>query len=364
MSTAALKVKFNNRKDTDFVSELRSSVDEYFKSRNLSTHANAAMIFKTIALYFVSFGPYFAMFIFPMPLWAMGIMCMIMGIGMAGMGFSIGHDALHGAYSTNTTVNYLLGLSFNLIGANDYIWKIKHNQRHHTYTNIFHKDEDLEAGYLLRFSPLAPYNKIHKYQAYTAYFVYSLFSLGWVLFFDLEKLGKYNGNGSPNDSVKHPRKEIITMIAFKVFYYIYILVIPMIFLPVSWGYVLLGFLIMHLTAGIILTMIFQLAHVIEEVDFPEPENPSGLVDNAWAVHQLQTTANYAMDNKLLTWYVGGLNYQVEHHLFPNICSIHYPEISPIVRDVAKKYNVAYHKHDGFWSAVASHHSLLVRLSKP
>ena len=358
------KVKFNNRKDTDFVTELRARVDEYFTERNLSTHANAAMVFKTIALLSITFLPYLAMYFIPMSIWGMLGMVVIMGIGFAGIGFSIGHDALHGAYSENPTVNKFLGYSFNLIGANDYIWKIKHNQRHHTYTNIYHKDEDLEAGYLLRFSPQAPWMKLHKFQAYTAYFVYALFSLGWVLFFDLEKLGKYNGNGSPNPDAKHPKNEIIKLIGFKIFYYIYILVLPMIFLPIAWWQILLGFLIMQLVAGMTLTLVFQLAHVVEEVQFPEPEMPSGLVDNAWAVHQMQTTANYATTNKLITWYVGGLNYQIEHHLFPNICSIHYPEISPIVKDVAKKYNIPYYDQPSFWSALSSHHKLLVRLSTP
>ncbi len=362
--SATLKVKFNNRKDTDFVTELRSSVDDYFKAKGISTYANAAMVFKTIALFTITFAPYFLILFVPMPIWAMALLAMVIGIGFAGIGFSVGHDALHNAYSSNSTVNYLLGLSFNLVGANDYIWKIKHNQRHHTYTNIYQKDEDLEAGYLLRFSPKAPWNKVHGFQAYTAYFIYSLFSLGWVVFFDIEKLFLYNGNGSPNGNVKHPRAELIKLFAFKIFYFAYMLVLPMFVLPIPWWYVLIGFVIMHLTAGLILTLVFQLAHVIEEVNFPEPEMPSGLVDNAWAVHQMETSANYATGNKLLTWYVGGLNYQVEHHLFPNICSIHYPEISPIVQRIAKKYNVTYHNEHGFFSALSSHHRLLVRLSKP
>jgi linoleoyl-CoA desaturase len=359
-----LKVKFNNRKDTDFVTELRSRVDEYFKERNLSTYANGAMVFKTIALLAITFVPYIMMYFFVMPIWAMLLMVIIMGVGFAGIGFSIGHDALHSAYSPKPIVNKLLGLSFNLIGANDYIWKIKHNMRHHTYTNIYKKDDDLEAGYLLRFTPDAPWEKPHRYQAVTAYLIYALLSVGWVLYFDLEKLKVYNGNGSLNPDVKHPRNEVIKLYAFKIFYILYMLVLPMILLPVAWWVVLIGFFIMHFVAGLTLSLVFQLAHVIEEVAQPVPEPETGLVDNAWAVHQMQTTANYGTRNKLLTWFVGGLNFQIEHHLFPNICSIHYPAISPIVEETAKKYNVPYFNHEGFLTALASHHRLLKRLSKP
>ena len=115
-------------------------------------------------------------------------------------------------------------------------------------------------------------------------------------------------------------------------------------------------------AGIILALVFQPAHVVMETEFPEPDNEGSLEDN-WAIHQFKTTSNFAPNNKVLGWYMGGLNYQVEHHLFPTICHIHYPAISKIVKATAEEYGVPYYSQKTFASAVKSHFQLLMRLGK-
>jgi linoleoyl-CoA desaturase len=141
------------------------------------------------------------------------------------------------------------------------------------------------------------------------------------------------------------------------------IVLPLLVLPISWWQSAVGFLIVHFTAGIILGIIFQLAHVVEGTEHPT-ENAEGNIENAWMIHQLETTSNFAHGNKLLCWYIGGLNYQIEHHLFPKICSIHYPEISPIVHRVAKKHGVPYHYQETFGKAVRSHYRTLKKFGKP
>ncbi len=358
-----VKVKFNNRKSATFAAALRANVNQYFTDNNISPYANRAMVIKTIILLTVTFAPYFLIMFGNFTPWQMlGLIC-ITGFGLAGIGFSVSHDALHGAYSENPKINKLLGLTFPLIGVSDYLWKIKHNIMHHTYTNIYEKDEDLSVTKFLRMTPVAPHKPIHRVQHVLAFFAYSLLTIGWVFIFDYRKISRYSG--TPLSAVKtpHPTPELVKLFAAKIFYYIYAIVLPLIFLPLAWWQVLGGFLVMHLITGFTITIIFQLAHIVEGLEYPEPAE-DGNIDNAWVVHQMETTANFAVNNKFITWFVGGLNFQVEHHLFPKICSIHYPQVSKIVAQTAREYGIRYHTDHSFWGAIASHYRILKKYSQP
>jgi linoleoyl-CoA desaturase len=130
----------------------------------------------------------------------------------------------------------------------------------------------------------------------------------------------------------------------------------------SWWGTLLAFFWMHFIAGMVLALIFQPAHVINETEFYVP-NEDLTVENHWAIHQLKTTANFANNSPIFSWYVGGLNYQVEHHLFPNICHVHYNKISKIVKETAKEYGVPYYSGQSFFGAVHNHFSMLNKLGK-
>lgn len=316
------------------------------------------MVTKTVTLLALTFVPYGIIMSGRLSAWAMLGLVVVMGLGLAGIGFSVSHDALHGAYSSKPWLNRLLGLSFDLCGANGYMWKITHNVIHHTYTNIEGIDEDLTVSPLLRLSPSAERKPIHRYQHLYAFAAYSFSTLFWVFvkdykYFLQRDLGPYKDK-------KHPRSEIAIMLAMKLVYYTWAIALPLIFLPIAWWQVAIGFLVMHLTAGVILGIVFQLAHVVEGTDYPAPD-AAGVMDQAWLIHEMETTSNFGRNNRLLCWYVGGLNFQVEHHLFPRVCSIHYPAISPIVEEVARKYNVPYHAQPTFRAAVASHYRMLKKL---
>lgn len=352
-------VKFNNAAGKDFFRELRTEVDTYFTEKKMATTANAAMIFKTVALFSIYFGAYALILTQLFSIWGMLALCVIMGIGKAGIGFSVAHDAIHGSYSKKKWVNNLLGFSMNLIGGSAYVWGISHNIVHHTYTNIHGMDEDLEVTSLIRLSPEQPYMKAHRFQHLYFPVFYSLATIFWVFLKDYRKLSqKHIGPFSR----KHARKDVLITIGGKILYYAYTIALPLLILDVSILQFIIGFVTMHLVAGFILGIIFQLAHVVEETEHFAPKY-EGTMDNAWAVHQMRTTANFAPTNQLLTWYVGGLNFQVEHHIFPNICSIHYPAISKIVRRVSEKHNVPYHCHKTFRAAVSSHINVLKRLGR-
>lgn len=355
------KVTFNNRVSREFSKTVKARVDEYFEENNLSKHANFEMISKTVLLLTLYFGAYAMILSGQFSLGVMWFLAVVMGIGMAGIGFSISHDALHGAYSSNATVNKLLGYTFDLMGANGYIWKITHNIIHHTYTNIHGHDEDLEVAGFIRLSPHSEYKPVHRMQHILAFFAYSFATLFWVFIKDYRYF--FKENLGPYENKSHPVSEWITLIITKILYYSYTLVIPYLVLEITIVQLLIGFVSLHLTAGLILGIIFQLAHVVEETDHPEP-NEENMIDEHWAIHEMVTTNNFARKNKLLSWYIGGLNYQIEHHLFPKVCSIHYPEISKIVERTANEFDIPYNHHETFREAVASHYRTLKKFGDP
>lgn len=360
MTKTAQKVTFDNRQNQEFGRTVKRRVNAYFKERGLSKHANLAMVVKTVTLFAIYFGAYGLLISGILPLWGMWAMCLVMGIGMAGIGFSIAHDAMHGAYSKNKRVNRLLGFSFDILGANSYMWHMVHNIIHHTYTNIDGHDKDLDIAPFIRLSPHTEYHWSHRLQHILAFAAYSFATIFWVFIKDFR--GFFVRDLGPYSNKKHPLKEWVVLFATKGLYYAYTIVVPLIVLDITWWQFLIGFFTLHLSAGIILGVVFQLAHVVEGPEFPEPNSESKIEEN-WLIHQMYTTSNFARDNKILGWYIGGLNYQIEHHLFPRVCSIHYPQIAPIVKQTAEEFGLPYNYHPSFTDAVLSHYRTLQRFGR-
>ena len=353
-----INIKFSKDHATLFIKDLKSQVQAYFDSKNISSKANSEMVIKTIALLTMTFGSYALIMSNQVPLFGMWGLAALMGIGVAGIGFSISHDALHGAYSSNKYVNRVLGFTFELVGASAYLWKIKHNVVHHTYTNIQGVDDDIDLSPLLRLSYESPHYFYQKHQHIYAFIAYGFSTLQWVFIKDFRNLLKKNLG--PYTKINHPIHEVLILLGMKVFYYLYMIVLPLLVLDITWWQFVIGFMTVHFFAGVILSIVFQLAHVVEG---PEQFScdESGVMEDAWLVHEMKTTANFDRNNKLLNWYVGGLNFQIEHHLFPKICSIHYPAISPIIQRVAEKHNIPYHYHPTLGKAILSHYRMLRQL---
>jgi linoleoyl-CoA desaturase len=284
----------------------------------------------------------------------------ILGLFSAFIGLNICHDAIHGSLSKHKWINSFLGYAFNFMGANAYMWSIMHNIVHHTYTNIEGHDEDIQSIPLLRMSPHQKLLKVHRHQHWYAFLFYGLASISWVFIKDYVKFFKKNiGN---YDNKKHPPIEYFNLFFFKALYYTLFIILPLIFIKALWWQILLGFLIAHFFEGITLAVIFMLAHVVEETHFPLP-NEQGNINNTWAVHQLYTTADFGRSNDLLNFVCGGLNFQVEHHLYPRICHVHYKNISEIVKTTAEEYNLPYNDNPTFTGAVKSHIRLLKKLGR-
>lgn len=355
-------IKFSTKKEMDFYKVLRSRVNEYFKENNVSRYANTNMVLKTIFMISLYLVPFILMLTVLENPWLIFLMWILMGFGMAGIGLSIMHDANHGAYSKNKTVNYLLGKLINLVGGSDVNWRIQHNVLHHTYTNVDGMDEDIQIGALMRFSPNQELLKGHRFQHFYAWFLYGFMTLMWTGTKDFSQFVRYRKKDLIKTQGLSPANVLTGIIISKIVYLGLFLVLPLIFSPLAWWVTLLGFVTMHYIAGLTLACIFQPAHVVPSSSFPIPDE-TGNIEEDWAVSQLLNTANFAPKARIFSWYVGGLNYQVEHHLFPNICHVHYRKISHIVRNTAFEYNLPYHQYKTFLGALRGHANMLRNLGR-
>ena len=345
----------------DFTATLNKRVSEYFKTHGVTRHANLEMIVKTICMFLLYLVPYVLLITGVVSSWPLMLgMVLIMAVGLAGIGLSVMHDANHGAYSHKNWVNQWIGYSLNMVGANAFNWKIQHNVLHHSYTNVHEEDEDITPRGVLRLDPHSKWRKIHRYQFIYAWLLYGFMTIIWLFYKDFQRLVHYHRTGLTKKQNANIRKEWAILIATKTFYISYILLIPVFIASIAWWKVLLAIFIMHYIAGFMLAIIFQPAHVIEGTAYPLPDNNREMKDN-WTIHQLLTTCNFGNNNRWFSWYVGGLNFQIEHHLFPNICHVHYRKISSIVKQTATEFGIPYRSFNTFFGALQSHASMLKQL---
>jgi linoleoyl-CoA desaturase len=353
-------IKFIPKDNKQFTKTLKQRIDNYFKEKGISKNANFKMKLKSATMISIYVVPFICYIVFQPSLPITLLLFTIMGVGIAGIGMSVMHDGAHGSYSKDSRVNFLMAHTINIAGGAVANWKLQHNVLHHTFTNITHYDDDIMERALLRFSPHAKHHPHQRFQHFYAWFFYSLLTLYWVVAKDFVQFFKYNKEGVNKETPEQRSATFRKIIAVKVVYYLAFLVFPIMYLDLPWHYTVLGFLLMHLVAGLILSLVFQMAHTLEIASFPLP-NEEHVIEDEWAVHQLKTTVNFARKNTFITWYVGGLNYQVEHHLFPNICHIHYPDIAPIVKQTAEEFGIPYLEKETFSEALICHVQMLKKL---
>ena len=346
-----------------FSKTLNNRVNAYFKEKGISRFADARMYLKTVIIVLS--------YLIPLVLMLTGIITstpaivaswMIMGVAIAGIGMSVMHDANHGSYSSNKWVNKAVGYFLNLAGGSAENWKIQHNLLHHTYTNIDGLDADTVTFPMLRFSPFAKRRAIHRIQHIYGWFFYGLMTVSWVFMKDFKQLVDYKNSGMTHNYDTGFWLIILRVILFKAAYLFVFLALPLIFLPLPWYGTFGCFFVMHFIGGLILGMVFQSAHIMEVCEFTQPDD-KGVMRDSWAIHQLRTTTDFAPNNKLVTWYVGGLNFQVVHHLFPKVSHVHYPNLAPIVRQTAKDFDLPYHCIPTFIGAVLGHGKMLRALGR-
>jgi linoleoyl-CoA desaturase len=274
-----------------------------------------------------------------------------LGVGGAGVGFVVMHDANHGGYSKSRHVNALAAHSLDLIGGSSYLWRAKH-LAHHTFTNVAEHDPDIDALPFARFDPTQPRRAWHGYQHLYVWVLYAFVTIRWQFVSDFVQLRRGRVGRSPFPPPN--RRQVGVLFVGKAFFVTWAIVVPLMLHPPLT--VLATFLLVSAVASLALTLVFQLAHCAEETDHVDPAERAadGTYDQAWHVHQVESTVDFAQGNRVLAWYLGGLNFQIEHHLFPRLPHTVYQRLAPIVREVARDAGVRYDVHPTLRDALASH----------
>ncbi len=352
------KVTFTNNSPLFFQS-VKNAVDNYFTENRIKKTGNWKLFLKPIILFPMAIALYLIL-LFANYSTIVGVLLSILfSLVLVSIAFNVMHDACHGSFSSRKWVNEIMGLTMNALGSDAFLWKIKHNIIHHTYTNVDGVDDDMSKSPVLRMCPQQKWLPVHRYQVFYMVILYSLSTIFWLLIFDFQRYFNKKLYTTPITKIE-PKEHIIFWVG-KTCYILFYAVIPIIIL--GWLPWLLGFLILHVTMGFTLTIVFQLAHIVEKTEFEQAGEEPKLIGNDWAIHQVLTTADFAPKNKIVSWFVGGLNFQIEHHLFPRVSHVHYPAISKIVEEECRKFNLPYNYYTTTTKAIISHFRLMTQLGK-
>ncbi len=342
------RIRFGNHTNP-FLTTLKIKVNTYFAEKSISRNGTPSLYLKAfffISTYSVSYS---LLLLAHPPGWLALLLCAYLGFAAAAIGFNIMHDGSHGSFSDKKWINVLAAYSINILGGDAVLWKNKHNIIHHTYTNIEGHDQDIAQLPVLRLNRLQKRYYLHRFQHLYCFLVYGFSSLLWVFLLDFIK---YFQGKVGNFKVNMDFKDHFIFWASKITYFSFYLVLP----AMLWGWAgaLTGFIVFHFVLGIILSTVFQLAHVVEEAEFTDSHFAAHEIDDEWAIHQLKTTTNFCTSNPWMTWYVGGLNFQVVHHLFPKISHVHYPALNKLIVETCDEHHVRYHEFPSFLNAIRSH----------
>ncbi len=360
-SSKALKFR-KHEASSKFSKTLSHRVNIHFQKNQISKHANAHMLSKSIfglALWILSY-----LYLISANHSTLGVVFayLLHGCGQLYIAFNIAHDANHGAYARSRVTNRVLGCIFDLVGVSSYMWRLMHNDSHHSFVNIRGADTTFICGNLFRFSPQDRPRPHHRFQHIYAIFFYSLVTLDWVLFKDYRWLWLTRRFGNKT-IVKHPLRELVILFVGKAFYYGYMLVIPLLYLQAPWYSVILGFVAMHLFLGLAIAVVFQPNHFVEGSSFPEPDH-EGMIANDYIRHVFDTTSDYSRKSPFMTWILGGLNLHVIHHMFPGICHVHYGALTEIVMSTAREHGLEYREKETILQAFIAHLQWLKALGRP
>ncbi|MEM7510643.1 MAG: acyl-CoA desaturase [Bacteroidota bacterium] len=363
-TTSSRKVKFKSTPEKDkFAKALRIAIATYFKENNISKYGNREMHIKTIFAAVAWLSVYALIMSNALShnlllLWGGFTLLGYVNIFIA---FNIGHDACHNAYSANMKVNKRMSYAMNFIGANSYLFRMMHNA-HHQYVNIHGTDVTLETHGLFRFTPDEPYKPIHKFQHIYTPILYSLAAVHWTIVKDFKWFFGETHIGN-NKHIDHSKKEFVILVLSKIVHFGLHVVLPLIFLDVAWWAVLLGYIFIQFLPGLTFALIFQVTHVYEGTHYPMPDD-EGNIENNYAIHVMETTADFARESKIGSWLMGGINIHVIHHIMPGVCHVHYPALTKILIKVANDHGIEYHENKTFGEALKKHMKMLKLLSKP
>ncbi len=330
-----------------FFNALKAKVDRYFSENRLERTGERKLYLKSGIQVLSGVLIYSVLIFVNPPLWISIFLAILMGFNLAVLGFNVMHEGGHQSFSKYTWLNSVAAYFLNALGGNTHFWKVKHNINHHTFTNIAGIDSDINVEPFMRLHPNQPKHAAHRYQHIYWFLLYGISYMAWVFYDDFEKYfsRKIVANMAPKSL---PLKEQLVFWTTKILYVFIYIALPIIM--IGWLKALIGFVIVTFVCGLFISIVFQLAHVVEITDFPLESK----IEKEWAIHQIGTTSNFGTSSKLLFWLLGGLNFQVEHHLFPRVSHIHYPQISRLVKETCQEFNIAYHEYTSMAKAFVSH----------
>ncbi len=338
---------------------LRDRIQDYFDHTGQDRRDSLAMVVKTLAILSWFVVTYLLLVFVASTTWAALALSVCLGLAIAAIGFNIQHDGGHGAYSRHRWINRTAAMSLDLLGGSSLIWAHKHNGLHHTFTNLSGHDDDINLGLIGRLSPHQPHRWWHRWQHLYLWPLYGLLPIKWQFFDDFADLAS-RGRGA-HSLPPLGRADWLVFAGGKILFFLLAFLLPLQFHPLS---AVLGcYVVVSMVQGIVLSVVFQLAHCVEEADFPGIDPQLRQMESPWAAHQVATTVNFSRSNPWLSWLLGGLNFQVEHHLFPRICHVHYPQISRIVEATCRDCGVPYRTHASFGSGLISHFRWLRRMGQ-
>jgi linoleoyl-CoA desaturase len=302
----------------------------------------------------------YVLLVFVAQSWWIGMLLAVsVALAAAAIGMNVQHDGSHGGYSDSKLVNGIAAVTLDIIGGSSYLWRWKHNVLHHSFTNIEGADDDINVGPLGRLAPEQPRYRLHRFQHFYMWPLYGFVALKWHLVDDFKEV--IRGQVGTRKVPPPGGKDLAIFVGGKIVFALIAFAIPALMHPI-WV-VALFYCFTAITIGIVLGIVFQMAHCVEEADFPTPIDGSNRMEDEWAVHQTVSTVDFARHNRLLSWYIGGLNFQIEHHLFPKICHLHYAELAPIVESVCAEFGIKYSSHRTLRSAMSSHYHWLRRMGR-
>jgi linoleoyl-CoA desaturase len=342
-----------------FHTELKKRIGDYFREVGKSTTGNFHLLLKALILIAIFATIYIHLVFFTPPVVYAILESVLLGCVIAAIGFNVMHDGAHGSFSRYKWVNRLAAFSLNILGGSSFMWNMKHNIIHHAFTNVDGVDDDIDAQPFLRMSGTQKKYKMHKYQHLYFWALYCLLYLFWMFMSDYKKYFRNKIGDIPLK--KMTISDHLTFWGFKLFHAFLFIGLPI--YMVGFGPWLISFLIFTCVAGFVLSIVFQLAHTVEHTSFPLVDEQTGKLEDEWAIHQIKTTANFATKNKVVSWLVGGLNFQIEHHLFPKISHVHYPAISKIIRQACLEYGIVYIEYPRVRYAIASHVAFLREMGR-
>jgi linoleoyl-CoA desaturase len=357
VQTAPQKLSFDN--GGAFIRDTRREVEEYLARPGVRARGRRRLYLKAVVSVALA-ATSWSLLLFAHPGVVLGLVYLAgLVAGTALVAFSIMHDANHGAYFRTRRLNHLLGWTADaVLGISSYAWRVKHNVAHHTYTNVDGYDADISQVPVARMLPEQEPRPWYRYQHLYHWPLYCLMVLRWQTAGDIAALRRGQIGRS---AIRLPRGwDLAGILGGKAVFLAWTIAIPLLVYP--WWVVAAGYAAFSMVMGLITATTFQLAHCVEGVDSAAPEELAG-TRRLWAVHEVETTVDFCPRNPVITWALGGLNYQIEHHLFPKVPHTHYPRIAEIVERNCARHGVRYMCRRTLGEALASHYRYLRDLGR-